>query len=303
MMHSDQIDIPWTTARQMIAEQFPEFSGETIAPVGAMGTVNAIFRIGSRASARFPLRQADPVECRRQLEAEAAAMAAFAACCPVATPQPIGLGQPGPLYPLPWSVQSWIAGEIADPESLAGSGALAADLADLIATLRDVDPVDRSFDGKGRGGRLLDHAEWVEHCLKQSEGLLDLGRLLPLWERLRALPPADRADVMSHRDLIPPNLVVRDGRLAGVLDAGSFGPADPSLDLVAAWTLLDGELRQLLRARLRSTELEWQRGAAWAFIQAIGLVWYYETSNPVMSQLGRRMLDRLLEDARPGGEL
>ena len=303
MMHSDQIDIPLATARQMIAEQFPQFAGETVVPVGTMGTVNAIFRIGTSASARFPLRQADADECLRHLEGEAAAMSAFAGCCPVATPQPIGLGQPGPLYALPWSVQTWIAGDVADPEGLAVSEAFATDLADLIATLRDVDPAGGSFDGKGRGGRLLDHAAWVEHCLKQSEGLLDLGRLRPLWERLSALPPADRADVMSHRDLIPPNLVVRDGRLAGVLDAGSFGPADPSLDLVAAWTLLDRERRQLLRARLGSSDLEWHRGAAWAFIQAIGLVWYYETSNPVMSRLGRKMLDRLLEDARPGGEL
>lgn len=97
--------------------------------------------------------------------------------------------------------------------------------------------------------------------------------------------------------------MIRAGRLAGVLDAGSFGPADASLDLVAAWTLLDGERRQLLRARLGSTDIEWHRGAAWAFIQAIGLVWYYAISNPVMSRLGRKMLDRLLEDSALGGEL
>lgn len=297
MMHSDQLEIPLATARQMIAEQFPQFAGAPIVPVGTMGTVNAIFRIGSRASARFPLRQAAATECLRQLETEAAAMAEFAAHCPVPTPLPIGLGRPGPLYPLPWSVQSWIEGDIPEPESLSSSAALATDLADLIAALRSVDCAGRSFDGNGRGGNLLDHAEWVEHCLQQSVGLLDVGRLRMLWQRLRALPSTGARDVMSHRDLIPPNLVVRDGRLAGVLDAGSFGPADPALDLVAAWTLLDRERRQLLRTRLRSDDLQWQRGAAWAFIQAIGLVWYYETSNPVMSRLGRKVLERLLDDA------
>lgn len=303
MMHSDQLEIPLATARQMIAEQFPDFAGETIEPVGRMGTVNAIFRIGPRASARFSLRQAGAAECLQHLEAEAAAMSEFAAYCPVATPLPLGLGHPGPLYPLPWSVQSWIEGEIATPSELAGSDAFAADLAGLIATLRDVDTAGRNFDGNGRGGHLLDHAEWVEHCLDKSMGLLDVGRLTTLWHGLRELPSPGRPDAMSHRDLIPPNLVVREGRLAGVLDAGSFGPADPSLDLVAAWTLLDSERRKLLRAQLRSDDLEWQRGAAWAFIQAIGLVWYYETSNPVMCTLGRNVLDRLLEAARPGGEL
>ena len=33
---------------------------------------------------------------------------------------------------------------------------------------------------------------------------------------------------------------------------------------------------------------------AWAFQQAMGLVWYYLDSNPAMSQWGRRTLIRIL---------
>ena len=39
---------------------------------------------------------------------------------------------------------------------------------------------------------------------------------------------------------------------------------------------------------------------AWAFEQAMGLVWYYEVSNPLVSLWGRRTLDRLLHE---GGEV
>jgi hypothetical protein len=42
--------------------------------------------------------------------------------------------------------------------------------------------------------------------------------------------------------------------------------------------------------------LEWARGAAWAFEQAMGLVWYYRESNPVMADLGRTTLGRILAD-------
>jgi hypothetical protein len=36
---------------------------------------------------------------------------------------------------------------------------------------------------------------------------------------------------------------------------------------------------------------------AWAFEQAVGLVWYYEVSNPLVSLWGRRaQLDRLLHE-------
>ena len=51
-----------------------------------------------------------------------------------------------------------------------------------------------------------------------------------------------------------------------------------------------------LRHRLGSSDLEWERGAAWAFVQAIGLVWYYVDTNPTMAELGRSTLWRLMDD-------
>ena len=50
----------------------------------------------------------------------------------------------------------------------------------------------------------------------------------------------------------------------------------------------------MLRDQLGSDDPEWARGKAWAFEQAMGLVWYYAETNPLMSALGRRTLERLL---------
>jgi aminoglycoside phosphotransferase (APT) family kinase protein len=97
--------------------------------------------------------------------------------------------------------------------------------------------------------------------------------------------------------LIPGNVIVAEGRLAGVLDVGGFGPADPALDLVGAWHLLESGPRQLLRADIGCGDLEWERGRAWAFVQAMGVVWYYLDSFPAMSRMGRRTLARIIEDA------
>jgi hypothetical protein len=49
----------------------------------------------------------------------------------------------------------------------------------------------------------------------------------------------------------------------------------------------------VLRGDLRCGDLEWERGKAWAFQQAMGTVWYYAESNPAMSQMGRRTLQRI----------
>jgi aminoglycoside phosphotransferase (APT) family kinase protein len=129
-------------------------------------------------------------------------------------------------------------------------------------------------------------------CLVHSEGLLDVPRLTRLWAAFRELPRED-PDVMSHGDLTPGNVLVAGGRLAGVLDVGCYGAADPALDLISAWNLLEAGPRGVLRAALGCSELDWERGRAWAFQQAMGLVWYYAESNPVMSRLGRVTLDRI----------
>lgn len=154
---------------------------------------------------------------------------------------------------------------------------------------------DRVFDGRGRGGRLRDHDDWVEHCLTRSAHLVEVDRTRRLWHALRDLPATD-PDVMSHRDLTPFNLLASDDRLIGVLDAGGFGPADPALDLVAAWHLFDIDRRAIIRDGLGADAVMWRRGAAWALQQAMGLVWYYEESNPAMSALGLSTVRRLLAD-------
>lgn len=295
MMHSDQLYIHLDTARALIFEQFPNYRHERIERLDAIGTVNAIFRIGSSATARFPLRPTDPIAYADALRNETEAMTEFAGHSPFPTTRPTGIGRPGPGYPMPWAIQTWLEGEVASPEGLAGSTMFALDIARLIGSLRLADTHGRHFDGQGRGGNLPDHDDWMAVCFEKSEGLLDVPRLRSLWARLRESPPSG-PDVMTHGDLIPANLVVRSGHLAGVLDCGSFGPADPALDLVATWHLFNREQRGVVRTRLRSSQTEWLRGAAWAFQQAMGLVWYYRATNPAMSALGRSTLSRILDD-------
>lgn len=175
------------------------------------------------------------------------------------------------------------------------SDAAAQDLAALLRELRRADTYGRTFSGKGRGGHLPDHDEWMETCFDQSAELLDTESLRKLRSQFRQLPRDDQ-DVMNHGDLIPQNILISDGRLAGVIDGGTYGPADPALDLIAAWHLFDGTRREVVRTELRSSDVEWHRGAAWAFQQAMGLVWYYERSNPTMARLGRSTLSRIQED-------
>ena len=291
-MHDNQLSIDAGLARELIHDQYPQFRGEEVAYFPSVGTVNAIFRIGLRHAARFPLRMMAAAECFGLLEREAQAAREFRKYCPFPSPRWVGIGGPGPTYPMPWAVQTWIEGSTATPTGLSSSTTFALELARLITSIRAADVNGRTFDGRGRGGKLADHDDWMEVCFSNSEDLLDVRSLGRMWQDFRQLPPPAR-EVMSHKDLIPANLLVRGEQLIGVLDTGGFGPADSSLDLVAGWHLLDSDCRQAFREAMQADDLEWQRGAAWAFQQAMGLVWYYKDTNPTMSDLGRSTISRL----------
>ncbi|MFB7251843.1 phosphotransferase [Microbacterium sp. NPDC056234] len=285
-MHIDQ-----EIAARLIAEQFDDLRGLAVNRLASAGTVNALFRVGDKLVARFPF---DPVPAE-ELQQEAEAMAEFAAANPFRSSKPVGVAAPTERHASAWSLQTWVDGTPATHDAFEDSETLVDDVVALIAALRAVPVGARSFDGRGRGGDLRDHDEWMRECFARSGDLLDVARARGLWERLRELGASDAVS-MSHRDLTPPNLLVEGGRLAGVLDSGSFGPADRALDLVAAWHLFDARRRARLRSALEVDDREWLRGAAWSLQQAMGLGWYYAESNPTMSALGLSTMRRLLED-------
>ncbi|WP_457033489.1 aminoglycoside phosphotransferase family protein [Kitasatospora sp. P5_F3] len=293
-MHEDQVNVTTETVAVLIRDQFPQWDSQKIRFLQSTGTDNAIFRIGNGLAARFPLRLADAAEALAVLQREARASAELAQVSRFPVPEPVALGEPGADYPMPWSVQTWLTGTVASGADLGGSDAFAEDLAAFIAALRQADTRGRQFSGEGRGGVLTHHDDWMAKCFEESEVLLDVPRLRQVWSSLRELPRTG-ADVMSHGDLTPGNVLVTGDRLSGVLDTGGFAPADPALDLVSAWHLLRRGPRKVLREALGCEELEWERGKAWAFQQAMGLVWYYVESNPTMSRMGRRTLNRILE--------
>lgn len=295
-MHAGQLTVTVEIVRELLDEQFPKWRGLPISAIDSQGTVNAIFRIGDQFVARFPLQGSDAESTLRSLQSEADAAGELLGRTRFATPEPVALGAPGSGYPLPWSVQTWLPGVVATDDDPGESVAFAHDLAEFVQGVRAIDTRGRSFRGKGRGGNLQSHDAWMETCFRQSEQILDVPRLRRMWETMRELPRAAAPDVMTHGDLIPGNVLVSSGCLVGIIDAGGLGPADPALDLVGAWHLLEASPRYAFRDDLECDDLEWDRGKAWAFEQSIGAVWYYLESNQAMSRMGQRTLDRILAD-------
>ena len=295
-MHPDQLPVPLGTVRELVDQQFPQWQGLPVSEVASQGTVNALFRIGGKLVARFPLEPGDATVTRRWLESEAQAARELSGCTRVLTPEPVALGEPGAGYPLPWSVQTWLPGTVATDEDPGESLVFACDLAEFIRGVRAIDTRGRAFNGSGRGGELRSSDAWMAECFERSGQFLDVPRLRRIWTVMRALPRS-AGDVMTHGDLIPGNVLVSDARLAAVIDVGGLGPADPALDLVGAWHLLEADPRRAFRQDFGCDDLEWERGKAWAFEQSMGAAWYYAESNPAMSLMGQRTLQRIVADS------
>lgn len=293
-MHANQIEVTTATVRRLVHDQFPRWADLPVSEVTSHGTVNAIFRVGTDLVARFPLQGGDVESARIELLREMDAAQWLLSVSPVATPEPVAVGEPGADYPLPWSVYRWVPGYVAGDTDAAHAPRFAEQLAGFVLAVRSLPTAGRTFQGTRRGGRLTQHDEYVATGLQRSSGLIDTMGLADLWARLRSTPRAD-ADTWTHGDLMPGNLLVLEGRLNGVIDVGQLAVADAALDLQPAWNLFTPLTRAAFREALDCDDHEWDRGKGWAFAQAIGCLWYYRETNPVMSRTAHRTLQALLE--------
>ncbi|WP_398853994.1 phosphotransferase [Streptomyces lateritius] len=121
-----------------------------------------------------------------------------------------------------------------------------------------------------------------------AEGLIDAELATAAWESVLRLPQWDGAPVWVHGDLLPGNLLGRDGRLSAVIDFGGLGTGDPACDMMPAWTVLTAGTRPLFREAARADDVTWARGRGWALAWGLVTEHYYRDTNPVLAAVARR---------------
>lgn len=297
-MHQGQLDLTAEDVTTMVRRQFPQWGHLSVTPVRSHGTVSALFRLGEHLVARIPLVPGDPVETETEVLREAEAAQWLARVSPVPTPRLLGVARVGPDNPVPWAVYTWLPGTVATEAEVAGSADFASDLAAFVRAIRAQPTTGgRPLHHGLRGGLLADHDHGVAESVARSDGLIDTTAMTRLWSRLQDLPRPPH-DGWCHNDLMPGNLLVDGGRLAGVIDVGTVCVADPAVDLQPAWNLFDTAARAAYRDALEVDDDEWDRGRGWALAQAAACLWYYRDTNTVMSMTARRTLQALLDDER-----
>jgi aminoglycoside phosphotransferase (APT) family kinase protein len=274
----------------LLTEQHPKLAALPLARLDE-GWDNAMFRLGERFVVRLPRRAAAVPF----IDREQAWLPVLASSLPLAVPAPVRRGRPGCGYPWPWSVVPWIAGETADlaPPDAGEAGAFGR----FLDALHRPAPADAPRNPV-RGVPLATRREMVEGRAARIEAATDA--LTPVLRRLwnEALAaPIDEAPRWLHGDLHARNVLVADGRLAGVIDWSDLAAGDRATDLASIWGLFaDARAREAaMRACPGVSEATWTRARGWAFAFGVMLLDSGLADHPRHAAMGRLTLERLAE--------
>jgi aminoglycoside phosphotransferase (APT) family kinase protein len=289
-MHSDEIEIDEPLVRGLLARQFPQWATLPIEKIASTSTVNAIFRVGDRIAARLPRTPR-----WHNVQAECCWLQTVASRLPLAVPEPVAIGEPDDTYPFDWAVFRWLDGENWRIDRLANSSLEASRLADFLHALHEIRRDDAPCTECIEQPRLENRDAVVRAFAAKAPESVDARSLLAAWERALSVPAWSGTPLLVHSDLMAGNLLVRDGRLVGVIDWASTHFGDPATDLQAAWRLFSGESRRVFKAALPFDDDTWERARGWVLTSIVGVV-YYARTNPAFAEENRlALVDGLAE--------
>lgn len=255
--------------RRLVDSQLPHLAHLPVRPVPLGGNDNRTFRLGDELTVRLPSDAGYVAAVAK----EQRWLPVLAGRLPLPVPTPVALGGPGEGYPFPWSVYRWVDGEPA-LRARVDDLALATDLAAFLVALREVDATGGPPAGEHsffRGASLEHYDDQTRRCVEdRGDGGDGIGReaMLAVWDDARS-SAWTREPVWFHGDVAAGNLLVRDGRLSGVIDFGTCGVGDPACDVVIAFTMLGAGARAAFRERLGLDDATWSRGRGWALWKAL----------------------------------
>jgi len=276
--------------RALLQAQQPDLAH--LVPVKvAEGWDNALFRLGDDLVVRLPRRAASAM----LIEHEQRWLPHLSPRLPVPVPVPVRVGVPSPMFAWAWSIVRWLPGQ-----SLLNAASLdpvttGTMLERFLRALHQPAPADAPRN-PWRGVPLDARTAVFHKHLQHLGSVVDRAAVLNLWDRALSARPWPGPPLWIHGDLHPGNLLVSDGRLAGVIDFGDLTSGDPATDLAVLWML-----PQAMRWRFEAwagddSEALRMRARGWAL--ALGLAYLaHSRDDAAMASLGQKTINAALDEA------
>lgn len=253
---------------RLLQQQAPELAAQVVHPSATSGSSNWVFRVGEQHAVRLP-RADSSVD---DLLKEARWLPQLAPQLSVPVPDIVLQAEASPLFPRPWTVVSWVPGDLPGDFGPAEQARMALTLGKFIRSLHTIDTHALSAGadhwGYRAGEPVTDTIDgWADAAAEDLADLFDPEKVRQAWLRLREVPPASMPPCWVHTDLSAENVLVGPtGQLVGVIDFGALGVGDRSVDLLYAWSMFDQPAREILRSESGVDEVTWLRARAWAFV-------------------------------------
>ena len=289
---SVQIDVPLVA--RLVADQFPAWADLAIEPVKVDGHDNRTFRLGDEMSVRLPSSQ----RYAAHVNTEQVWLPKLAPHLPLPIPIPLAMGEPAHGFPWHWSINRWLEGESAAAERIDDLAQFAKDLAIFLNTLQSIDTNDAPPPGPNnffRGGQLSVYDGETRQCINELRDVVDAQAATAVWESALEATWLG-APVWIHGDVAVGNLLVKRGRLCGVIDFGQLAAGDPACDVTIAWTLFTGDSREAFRRQLSVDEATWVRGRGWGLWKALLGLRRHRQTNSVEAATSQRVIDDIISD-------
>ncbi len=290
--------MPWPAAevrideelvRQLLAAEHPDLAARPLRLVNA-GFDNELWRLGDDLAVRIP---------RRALAAGLLAneqrwLPRLARRLPLAVPAAVRMGRPSHLYPWPWSVVPWLAGDAGDQVPVTDGPDAGRQLGRFLAALHRPAPRSAPFN-PWRSVPLADRADTFEAALPGLDHDLEQRRLRHVWQRALDAASHPGPSVWIHGDLHPANTLVSEGTLVGVIDFGDLCAGDPATDVAAAWLLLPPDGVEAFAATYGgfNSALE-ARSLGWASLFGLILLELGTHGRPTYDRMARTAIERIL---------
>ena len=295
-LHADEVATDASLARRLVTAQFPQWADLEVEPVEEDGTDNATYRLGDELSVRLPR---GPRRGVGQVDKDLRWLPVLAPLLPLAIPAPIAKGMPAEGYPFEWGIYGWLLGEPASPDRIADPTRAAMDLARFLTALQRVDTTGGPPGGPphtSRGVAVRTRDAQTREAIAALHGEVDVEAVTEMWEAALRAPDWQGPPLWVHGDLMPGNLLAREGRLSAVIDFSALCVGDPANDVMVAWTFLTSETRGSFRAELGVDDATWARGRGWALSWALIALPYYLHTHPPIVRDARRTIDEVLAD-------
>ncbi|SDT48791.1 Predicted kinase, aminoglycoside phosphotransferase (APT) family [Paenibacillaceae bacterium GAS479] len=287
------IQITVDLVRRLIQSQFPQWRDMEIRPVEKSGHDNRTFRLGNDMTVRLPSHE----RYASAVEKELTWLPIFKPLLSLPIPAPVAKGEPTEEYTLPWSVNRWIEGDTVTHANISDLNEFAEDLARFLKELQAIDAsegIPAGVQNFHRGGNLAVYDQDSRSVIETLGDRFDQKLLTEIWE-LALATNYQSAPLWLHGDVAVGNLLVKDGRLSGVIDFGTMGVGDPSSDLVMAWNFFDDTSRKIFLDRMGFDADTVNRARGWALWKAL-ITYSWNEPGSEISNWGRNVIDVIVRD-------